>query len=165
MPKGNPYKLPEKDRERLKRSEMACCKYIMLLTSDLHYAKDDIGERLSCVPLGKERMNMIVGGIDSLLTDLMGTVPHGQRRQLLNQSNDFVMKAVPKMSVGDGKVMVYLDDIKELVECARERCKICANTDEEARKCRLYKWLETNIPLDDYGDGLLCPYATEDWGD
>ena len=165
MPKGKPYILPEKDRERLKRSEMACCRYIMVLASDLHYAKDDIGERLSCVPSGKERLNMIVGGIDSLFTDLLGTITEGQRKQLLNQAKDLDMKAVPKMSVGNNKVMVYLDDIKELVECARERCKICANTDEEARKCRLYKWLETNIPLDDYGDGLLCPYATEDWGD
>lgn len=163
MPRKAPYKIPDEECERLRRPEMAACRTIMTLASDLHYAQDDLADRLDCIPYGKARLNMIVGGIDSLFTDLVGTISDKQRLQLLRQAQDLVMKAVPKMDMNNNKVMVYLDDIKELVECARAQCRQCADTGEEARKCRLYKWLEANIPLDDYGDDLICPYAREEW--
>ena len=165
MPKGNPFELPDEDCERLTRSEMACLRSIMVLASDLHHAKDDLKNRLECVPGGVGRLNMILGSVDSLFKDLIGTVSDRQRRQIINQSKDMRLQIVPAMSSAGNKVMIYIDEVKELTDCAREKCKSCADTGEEARKCRLYKWLETNIPLDDYGDGFLCPYARRDWGE
>lgn len=165
MSKKKPFELPDEQCERLTRPEMAACRTIMTLVSDLEYAKDDLRKRLECIPSGKERLNMLCGGIDSLFRDLLGTVSNRQRKQLRNQANDLVMKAVPKLSGNDRSVMIYIEDVKELVDCAREKCKLCTMDGSECRKCRLYQWLETNIPLDDYGDDLICPYARRDWGD
>lgn len=165
MPKGNPFELPDDQCERVTRTEMASCRTILLLASDLHHAQEDLKDRLKCVPYGERRLRMISGGIDSLFRDILGTITDKQRKQIRNQAKDLVMQAVPKLTASQNKVMVYLDDIKELTNCAMERCKRCADTGDEARKCRLYQWLETNIPLDDYGDNLICPYARIGWGD
>lgn len=163
MPYNEPFEIPDSECERLTRPEMACCRSIMTLASDLHYAKDDLKKRLKTVPDGEQRMDAVCGEIDSLFRDILGTVSDRQRKQLRNQAKDLVMKAVPKLSAADNKVMIYIDEVKELVDCAREKCRICAKDGTECRSCRLYKWLETNIPLDDYGDDLICPYARRDW--
>lgn len=165
MPRKARYELPDEDCERLTRVEMAACRNIMALASDLHFAKDDLKNRLACVPSGQARMNMLCGGIDSLFRDILGTVSDKQRKQLKNMARDLVMKAVPKLSSNGQQVMIYIDDVKELVDCARERCKLCVMDGNECRKCTLYKWLESNIPLDDYGDNLVCPYAGQHWED
>ena len=165
MPRKAKFELPDDQCERLTRGEMAACRNIMALTSDLYFARDDLKERLKCVPSGRERLNMICGGIDSLFRDILGTVTDRQRNQLRNQAKDLVMKAVPKLSANGRQVMIYVEDVRELVDCARERCKLCVMDGEECRKCRLYKWLEANIPLDDYGDNLVCPYAGQRWED
>ena len=115
MSKKKPFELPDEQCERLTRPEMAACRTIMTLVSDLEYAKED---------LAKAKAD----------------------------------------SGNDRSVMIYIDDVKELVDCARERCKLCTMDGSECRQCRLYQWLETNIPLDDYGDDLICPYARRDWG-
>lgn len=165
MPKKAPFELPDDECERLTRQEMACCRIIMVLASDLHYAQDDLAQRLMSVPYGKERLRMLIGGVDSLFKDILGTISDRQRRQLRNQAKDMTMKAVPKLTHTQNKVMIYLDEVKELVNCAKEKCVGCVESDEDARKCRVYKWLEANVPLDDYGDGLICPYARIDWGE
>lgn len=164
MPKKAPFELPDKDCERLTRTEMHSVIVIMVLASDLHFAKEDLKKRLQSVPSGMERMNMVLGQIDSLFRDIIGTVSNKQRKQIRNQARDTVMKQVPKLSASGQNVMVHVDEIKELVECAREKCRMCVMDNEECRECRLYQWLEGNIPLDDYGDGLICPYAEEEWG-
>lgn len=163
MPKDKPFELPESQCERLTRQEFACIRSIMVLASDLTLARDDLKKRLECVPSGQERLNMVLGGINSLFKDLIGTVTDRQRRQLRNQAKDMTLQIVPKLSRKDNRVMIYIDDVKELVNCAREKCTGCVDTDEEARHCRLYQWLEGNVPLDDYGDDLICPYASIDW--
>lgn len=165
MPKDKPFELPDDQCERLTRQEMACCRSIMTLASDLHFAKDDLKGRLETVPHGKERLNMILGGLDSLFRDILGTISDRQRRQLRNQAKDMTYQLVPKLTHSSNKVMIYVDEVKELVDCAREKCTGCVDTGEEARNCRLYKWLEANVPLDNYGDDLICPYARIDWED
>lgn len=163
MPKKEPFELPDDQCERVTKPEMVLINRILALSSDVNYAKDDLKKRLQCVPYGVERMNMIVGNINSLFLDIMGTVNDKQRRQIKNTANDYYMELRPRMASNGNRVWVSVDEIKELVNLAKEKCRSCAEDDNGARKCRLYQWLEANIPLEDYGDGLICPYATIDW--
>ena len=57
------------------------------------------------------------------------------------------------------------EQAKDLMDCARWQCHDCVNSGEEARGCRLYKLLESTTPADDYGDGMVCPYALAEWKD
>ena len=165
MPKGKPYELPDDQCERLRRNEMIALRLLMSLVSEMEYVKEDLSERLECVPNGKARLNMMCGNAVSLFRDILGTVTDRQRRQLRNSAKDFKIKLVPALTPMGNNVMITLDEVMELTDCAREKCKMCAETGETCRKCRLYQWLEANIPLDDYGDGIMCPYANIDWGD
>ena len=163
MPKKTPFELPDSECKRLTRPEMASLSMVMALASNLHFSKDDLKERLESIPGGTQRMNMLLGSVDSLFLDLIGTVCDRQRRQLRNQARDMKIQIVPTWKISNNKILIHKDEMKELVNCARYKCRQCADTGEEARKCRLYKWLEINVPLDDYGDDLICPYARVDW--
>ena len=165
MPKGHPYELPDDQCEYLRRSEMQAVQRLMALGSDLQYAKEDLHDRLDSIPSGNARMNMIIGGVNSLMADLIGTVSDKQRRQLRNTARDFQIEIRPRMVGHSNRVPIDRDELRELTDLAREKCKDCVEDGETARKCRLFKWLVTNIPLDDYGAGLMCPYANIGWGE
>jgi len=51
----------------------------------------------------------------------------------------------------------------KLVDMAREKCKGCVEDGNGARQCELYRFLEVTSPMEDYGDGLMCPYALAEW--
>mgnify|MGYP007092202921 CR=1 FL=1 len=42
-------------------------------------------------------------------------------------------------------------------------CVDCMDSDEECLKCRLYQLLTAILPLDDYHNGMLCPYNMGEW--
>lgn len=165
MPKGKPFELRDDDCERLNRSQMILVQRILAFVSDLAYAKDDLAGRMKSVPHGQERLNMVVGGAESLFRDLLGTISDKQRRQIRNAARDYVMVLQPKLTPGNTRISLANEDFKELVEMARYKCRNCAEDGEGARKCPLYQWLEANVPLEDYGDGLVCPYYTIGWED
>ena len=57
------------------------------------------------------------------------------------------------------------EQAKALLDCARWKCHDCIEDGESCRKCQLYKLLEATTPMDDYGDGMICPYSLAQWGD
>ena len=165
MPNGKPLKLPDEDCERLTRSQMILVQRILAFNSDLAYAKEDLAKRMESIPHGKERLNMLVGGAESLFRDLLGTISYKQRRQIRNTAKDYVMVLQPKLTPGNTRISLANEDFRELVEMARYKCRNCAEDGEGARKCPLYQWMEANVPLEDYGSGLVCPYYTIGWED
>lgn len=163
MDKEKAFRLPEEDRERLRRGEMILAQQVMVLASQAEFAREDLRKRMEMVPDGVARLDAACDGISELFQDMMGTVPEKQRRQMLNTARDYVMVFQPKAMPGNPRISLANEDFRELVELARYRCQTCADTAEEAKKCPLYRWMEANIPLEDYGDGLVCPYYTIGW--
>ena len=53
-----PYTLPDADCERLRRNEMNAVRMLLALLSTMSYAKDDLRDRLECVPNGNRRFRM-----------------------------------------------------------------------------------------------------------
>ena len=159
--KREPYQLPDEECERLRRSEMAAVRMLLAYENTVVYAKDDLKARLSCLPYGCERMNMIVGGIRSLMGDLLGTVSIAQQKQIYNTTKDCEIHLVPKLTPMSQNVVMSAHDVAEMIDCARTKCVGCTETDTNCRNCRLYRLLEMMAPQEDYGGGFLCPYAKD----
>ena len=142
-----PYMLPEEDCERLNRFEMQSVRMMLAALSVAAYAEKDLATRLECVPAGNQRM----------------TISRNQCRQIHGTMKDFEMRLVPKLTPGSTNILMTKEQGKDLLDCARWQCHSCVKDGEEARKCRLYKLLEATTPMDDYGDGMICPYALAEW--
>ncbi len=56
-----PYMLPDEDCERLNRVEMQAVRMMLAALSTAAYAKDDLRERLECVPDGNKRFRLALG--------------------------------------------------------------------------------------------------------
>ena len=157
--------LREEDCERLNRAEFEAVRCLLGAVSYTAHAKDDLQKRLECIPSGKARMGMILGGIKAIADDIVGTVPRGQCKQLRNTMSDMEMRMVPKMASMRQNVVLEKDVAKGLVDAAMEKCHGCVEGPEEGRKCALYKVLESFLPLDNYDNGMLCPYSMSVWKD
>ena len=155
----------EADCERLNRGEFEAVRCLLGAVSYTAHAKDDLQKRLECIPYGKERMRMILGGIRSVADDLIGTVPRGQCKQLKNTMLDMEMRMVPKLTGMSQNVILEKDVAKGLFDAAMEKCRGCVEDAENCRKCALYKVLESSLPLDNYQNTLICPYSVSEWGD
>jgi len=158
------YSLPEEDRERLTRTEMQAVRWCLAAISSIAYAQDDLASRLDCIPYGRIRWRLMLGHLRACLNDVLGTTPLKQRKTIQNVMNDMELRMVPKLSSNSQRVTMDVEDLSLLVRAAKkDYCSACILTDEECRKCELYKVLESVAPLDDYGDGSLCPYSKEEW--
>ena len=160
-----PYMLLDEDCERLNRTEMQAVRMMLAALSVAAYAEDDLKKRLECVPAGNRRMKMAVGGLRSVVNDLIGTISRNQCKQIYGTMRDFEMRLLPKLTPWSTNIIMTKDQGKELLDCARWQCHDCVKDGEEARKCKLYQLLEATTPMDDYGNGMLCPYALAEWRD
>ena len=158
-----PYMLPEADCERLMRSELTAVRMLLAALSSATYAKEDLDDRLKCVPHGRERFRLALGGLRAVCDDLIGTISRSQCKQIYGTMKDFEMRLLPKLTPGSTNIIMTKEQGKDLLECARWKCHDCVEDGEHCRDCRLYKVLEATTPLDNYGDGLVCPYALVDW--
>ena len=158
-----PYMLPDEQCERLKRSEMTAVRMLLAGLSTAGYAKDDLVERLKCVPDGNRRLRMALGGLKAVCDDLVGTISKAQCRQIYGTMKDFEMRLMPKLSPMSTNIVMTKEEGKELLECARWKCSGCVEDGEGCRRCKLYKLLEATTPMEDYGDGLICPYSLAEW--
>ena len=161
----DPYMLPEEQCERLVRTEMNAVRMMLAALSCAGYAQEDLKDRLECVPDGNRRMRMAVGAMKSVINDLIGTITSAQARQIYGVMKDFEMRLLPKATPGSTSVVMTKEEGMALVDCAQWQCRSCVKDGEEARKCKLYQILESTTPLDDYGDGFVCPYALAEWKD
>ena len=130
--------------------------------SALAYAQDDLKRRLECIPSGNQRMKMTVGGVKSVMNDLIGTITQKQALHIYHVMKDMDMRLVPKLTPGSGNFIMSKEEGKELMDCARERCHGCVEDNESCRKCRLYKLMTALVPLEKY-EGLICPYSLAEW--
>lgn len=158
-----PFELPDNECIRMNRHEVAACRMVMALMSNLMYAREDLKARMETVPGGPARMDKVVTEVQELFQDIIGTVSDRQRKQLRNIAQDCEIQLIPKLTHSQNRVLIPANEVREIVDMAREKCRMCTDSDAQARKCRLYQWLEVNIPLEDYGSGLMCPYSNIDW--
>jgi len=155
----------EKDCERLTRSEFEAMRCLIGAACYISNASADLQKRLQSIPGGKQRMAMAKGAVDAIANDIIGTMTVAQCRQMQNVMKDMEMRMVPKMTPMPTNVIMTAKDAKVLVDSAKTRCHMCTACGEDVRACDLYKTLEAIIPLEDYGDGYVCPYAMAEWED
>lgn len=158
-----PYTLPDEACERLMRSELTAVRMLLAALSTAAYAQEDLQARLESVPYGKQRMRLAVGSLRAICDDVIGTISKSQCKQIYGTMKDFEMRLLPKLTPGSTNIIMTKEQGKELLDCARWACHACVKDGESCRECRLYKILEATTPLDDYGDGMLCPYALAEW--
>ena len=157
--------LDDADCERLNRHEYEAVRCLLGAVSYTAHAKDDLQKRLECVPGGKARMGMVLGGLRAIADDLIGTIPRGQCKQLRNTMEDMEMRMVPKLTGMSQNVILEKDNAKALIDAAREKCRGCVEDEKSCRRCRLYTLFESFLPLDTYDGGMLCPYSMSEWKD
>ena len=159
-----PYTLPDADCERLRRPEMNAVRMLLALLSTVAYAKDDLKDRLECVPNGNRRFRLAMGQLKAVCDDLIGTISKAQAKQIYGTMKDYDLRIMPKATPGTVNIMLTKEHGMDLMDMARERCLDCVLDGNECRECKLYQMLESTTPMDDYGSGLTCPYATAEWG-
>ena len=157
--------LAEEDCERLRRAEFEAMRCLLGAVSYAATAREDLQKRLECVPDGKRRMNMVLGGLKAIADDLIGTVPRGQCRQIRNTMQDMEMRMVPKMTGMSQNVILEKENAKALIDVAMKQCRGCVEDDVSCRECGLYRVLVSFLPLDTYDNGMLCPYSLSEWKD
>ena len=151
--------------DRLNRSEFEAVRCLLGAVSYTAHAYEDLQSRMATIPYAKQRMAMILGGLRAIADDVIGTVPRGQCKQLRNTMQDMEMRMVPKAMGMSQNVILEKDVAKGLVDAAMEKCHGCVDGPEDGKRCPLYKVLESFLPLDNYENGMLCPYSTSEWRD
>lgn len=157
--------LDEKDCERMNRIEFNALRALLVVLNYAAYANDDLQTRLDTIPSGKQRLAMALGGLRAVCNDLIGTITTAQAKQIQNTMTDMIVQIIPKLAPKSQNVVFEKDIAKIIMDLAMERCKDCVEDGESCRSCELYKVLESTTPCDDYGSGLMCPYAMAEWED
>lgn len=151
------------DAVRLDRSEKTAMIHLAHAATILEDLQKELKDRLGMVEGGKERLESLSKGADELLNDLNVTIPENQRKHLQNTVKDYTCRVVPKATPWSVNVIMEKEEFRSLIDWARLKCRECADDDEECRKCGLYMVLTSVLPLDDYHQGLLCPYNLGEW--
>ena len=162
--KRAPVNLPEEERIRMTAEEMAGMSMWIACYVYVKHAAEKLRRQLKAVPYGEALARMIVGNLDSVKEDLLGTVPQKQLQRLLNMGMDMEIRMVPKLTPLNKSMVLSEKQVKELANAALEKCKFCGESNEKSLKCDLRKLLEAVLPLDDYST-LNCPYFKTEWKD
>lgn len=125
--------------------------------------KDDMKPRLETVEDGDSRLEKILDDTARLTKDILLTCPEKQRRRFADSLDDYAIQLVPKFTPKGDKVIIGKERLKELVDMAQEKCMNCVEDGVSAEKCRLYQWLILEVPTDQEGSGLVCPYSRAEW--
>lgn len=158
--------LDDKDCERMTRSEVEGVRLLLGAISYVAHAKEDLERAaLARIPYGKQRMNLALGCIKAIADDLVGTMTRVQCVQIRNTMQDMEIRMVPKCTPMTNNVVMSIDLAKDLTDKARAACRECTKDGLQCRGCRLYQIMEATTPLEDYGNGMICPYALAEWED
>lgn len=149
--------------KRLVRSEMVMVRRLAAFLSDLLHWSDDMQSRLDLVDGGKDTFNRILKDTTDLFNDVIKTVPNAQRASILNSMSDFKVTLQPVLTPESQSVLMTKKDARSLYDMAQERCKGCVNGTKEAEKCPVYHLMLANVPLENYGNDLICPYSIAEW--
>ena len=115
------------------------------------------------IPDGEERFKKVAAWADELLHELRVTVPENQRIGMHHTAMDCEMRIVPVQKPSENNVLMTKEEFRELVDSARQRCRECADDDEECERCSLYRLLTSVLPLEDYHGMHMCPYNLGRW--
>lgn len=132
-------------------------------TSLLMEAKDDLADRVQMIESGPEMLRTLCETSEKLMEEVRLTIPERQRLMINNVTRDSEMRLIPKMCPTFGHLLISNDDYRELIEAARIKCNGCADTPEQAKRCKLYKLFLDILPLDSYDSVFLCPYSQPEW--
>jgi len=157
--------LEDDECERLNRGEYEAVRCLLGAVNYAAHANDDLQKRLAIIPDGQQRMADVIQDLKDVADDIIGTVPKGQCRQIRNTMIDMEIRMTPKLSPMSRNIIIEKDTAKELIDIAMERCHGCVEGPEDGKKCALYKVLEGFLPLDNYDNGMLCPYSMSEWKD
>ena len=157
--------LEEDECIRLNRGEYEAVRCLLGAVNYAAHANEDLQKRLTIIPGGQQRMTDALHELRNITDDVIGTIPVGQCRQLRNTMKDMDIRMVPKLSPMSRNVILEKDTAKELIDIAMERCHGCVEGAEDGRKCALYRVLEGFLPLDNFDNGMLCPYSMSEWKD
>jgi len=151
------------DAVRITRSEKMAMIVLAYACTILEDLKTDLSDRLGMIDNGADRLNEVSGKADALLNELRVTIPLNQRLNLQNTAQDFEIRLSPKAAPCKTSIVMQKKEFKELVDFARTKCRDCMDSDEECEKCGLFQLLTVLLPLDNYHDGMLCPYNLGEW--
>lgn len=151
------------DAVRITRPEKTAMLLFSYAAAILEELPKDIGGRLGMVEDGEARLKKISDEASELLSDVRMTIPMNQRQNLVNTIDDYEARFVPKAVPFKSNVLMQSEEFRELVDCARARCRECTDSDEECEACKLYQLLTAVLPLDDYHGMMLCPYNLGEW--
>lgn len=158
--------LDDKDCERMTRSGVEGVRLMLGALSYLAHARDDLSRgELERIPYGKQRMNMLIGGLRAIADDLIGTMTRQQCMQNRNTMKDMEIRIVPKCTPMGTSVVMEAELARDLTDKSRAACRECTKDGTQCRSCRLYQIMEATTPLEDYGNGMMCPYALAEWED
>lgn len=151
--------------ERLNRGEYEAVRCLLGAVNYMAHARDGLKGRVDSVTYGKARIAFLVDGLRSFTDELLDTVPTGQCKQLRNTMMDMEIRMVPKRMPMSQNVVLEKDHAKALVDVAMEKCHGCVEDEKSCRECALYKVLVSFLPLENYENGMLCPYSLSEWKD
>lgn len=153
--------LPQNECERMTRSEYQALEILVAFTRVFRNAKGDLMKRAGKIKNGVRRLNSAYNITNAIISDIVGTITKPQARQLWNTILDKDFRYTLRTTPIGNDVVIDVDTVKDLITSAKEKCVGCVETDESCRSCKLYQCLEAIAPLDDYGNGMLCPYYKE----
>jgi len=151
------------DAVRLSRQEkmgMISLAYIATVLEDM---QTEMRSRFEMIPQGTERLLWVSDETDKLLNELRETVPIEQRLNLQNTAQEYEVRLTPKATPSKTNVVMRKEEFREIVDFARTKCIDCMESDTDCEKCKLFKLLTVLLPLDDYHNGMLCPYNMGEW--
>ena len=157
------FLLPDSECERMTRNEMNAFKMLTVSVSEINHAKEFLARLIGIVPDGNERFDQLMTLANEFFEDMIGTVHSKQAKNLLNAVQDNEIRLMPKMAPRDLVIPVRKEEYQDMIDCAREKCKFCTEDGKTCERCKLYGLLVSQVPLEDYGDGISCPYAYQEW--
>lgn len=151
------------DAVRLTRQEKMSMIVLAYVATCVDELQKELADRLKMIRQGEDRAHMLSTAVDELLNDLRLTIPMNQRLNLQNTAKDNEIRLTPKLTPTSTNVIMQKEEFKDLVDLARAKCRDCMDDDKACEKCRLFQLLTVLLPLDDYHDGMLCPYNLGEW--
>lgn len=154
--------LPAKECERMNRSEYQALETLVAFTQVFENVKGDLMKRAGKIKNGARRLNSAYNITNAIVSDIVGTITKPQARNLWNTMLDKDFRYTLRTTPIGNDVVIDADTVKDLITCAKDKCVGCVEDADSCRECKLYQCLEVITPLDDYGNGMLCPYWKEE---
>lgn len=151
------------DAVRLNRSEKMGMITLAYIATCLEDMQTEMADRFGMIENGQERLKDVSDEVNRLLNELRLTIPLNQRMNLQNTAQEYEIRLTPRATPSKTVVTMGKDEFKEMVDYARSMCMDCMLNEKECEKCNLFQMLTVLLPLDDYKNGMLCPYNLGVW--